>query len=79
MIEIREENQEDYDAVRFVINQAFGTPEEGFMVMILNKFAMTGISGAARYRSEFDEAMKMPDNSFNADVNSASLHPPRLS
>lgn len=32
MIEIREERQEDYDAVRFVNNQAFGTPEEGRIV-----------------------------------------------
>ena len=32
MIEIREEKQEDYDAVRFVNNQAFGTPEEGRIV-----------------------------------------------
>jgi putative acetyltransferase len=34
-----------------------GVPDEAFMVMILNKSAMTGVSGVAKYRSEFDEAM----------------------
>ena len=33
-----------------------GLPDEGFMVMILNKSAMTGVSGVAKYRSEWDEA-----------------------
>lgn len=32
-------------------------PDESFMVMILNRSAMAGVSGVARYRSEFDEAM----------------------
>ncbi len=34
-----------------------GVPEETFMVLIMNKTAMTGVSGVAKYRSEFDEAM----------------------
>ena len=34
-----------------------GIPDEAFMIMVLNKSALTGISGVARYRSEFDEAM----------------------
>jgi len=32
-------------------------PDEAFMVMVLNKTAMAGVSGVAKYRSEFDEAM----------------------
>jgi putative acetyltransferase len=56
-----------------------GVPDEAFMVLVLNKSTIAGISGVAKYRSEFDEAMKMPNNSFNSDVNSASLHPRRLS
>ena len=34
-----------------------GVPEEAFMVLVLRKSAMVGISGVAKYRSEFDEAM----------------------
>ena len=34
-----------------------GLPDEGFMVMILKKSAMTGVSGVVKYRSEFDEAI----------------------
>ena len=34
-----------------------GVPDEAFMVMILNESVMAGVSGVARYRSEFDEAM----------------------
>ena len=34
-----------------------GVPDEAFMALILNKSAMTGVSGVAKYRSEFDEAM----------------------
>ena len=34
-----------------------GVPDEAFMIMILDEKAMEGISGIARYRSEFDEAM----------------------
>jgi putative acetyltransferase len=56
-----------------------GVPDEGFMVLVLNKPAIAGVPGVARYRNEFDEAMKMPDNNVNADVNSASLPPRRLS
>jgi putative acetyltransferase len=32
-------------------------PDEAFMVIILNKSVMSGVSGVAKYRSEFDEAM----------------------
>jgi putative acetyltransferase len=32
-------------------------PDEAFMVMILDKETMTGVSGIATYRKEFDEAM----------------------
>jgi putative acetyltransferase len=34
-----------------------GVPDEAFMVLVLNKSAAARISGVARYRSEFDEAM----------------------
>jgi putative acetyltransferase len=33
-----------------------GVPDEAFMVLILGKEAMAGISGTARYRDEFDQA-----------------------
>lgn len=32
-------------------------PDEAFMILILNKTAMVGASGVARYRKEFDDAM----------------------
>ncbi len=32
-------------------------PDEAFMILILNKSAMVGASGVARYRKEFDEAV----------------------
>ena len=34
-----------------------GVPPEAFMVLILDEAAMAGVSGTARYREEFDEAM----------------------
>ena len=34
-----------------------GVPDEAFMVLIQNKAVMSGVSGVAKYRSEFDEAM----------------------
>jgi putative acetyltransferase len=34
-----------------------GVPDEAFMIMILDKEIMAGISGVATYRKEFDEAM----------------------
>lgn len=37
MIVIREEKKEDYDTVRFVNDQAFGTPEEGMIVDTLRE------------------------------------------
>jgi len=33
-----------------------GVPDEAFMVLILDKAFMAGVSGVARYRDEFDEA-----------------------
>ena len=32
-------------------------PDEAFMILVLNQQAMEGISGVARYRNEFDEAI----------------------
>ena len=34
-----------------------GAPDEAFLILVLDEEAMGGISGVARYRSEFDEAM----------------------
>ena len=34
-----------------------GVPDEAFMLMILDKETMAGVSGVATYRKEFDEAM----------------------
>ena len=34
-----------------------GVPDEAFMVLILDREAMAGVSGTARYRDEFDQAM----------------------
>lgn len=34
-----------------------GVPDEAFMVLILDEEAMAGVSGTARYREEFDQAM----------------------
>lgn len=34
-----------------------GVPDEAFMVLVLDEDAMMGVSGVARYRDEFDQAM----------------------
>lgn len=34
-----------------------GVPDEAFMVLILEEATMAGVSGTARYRNEFDQAM----------------------
>jgi putative acetyltransferase len=34
-----------------------GVPEEAFMILVLDRAAMAGAQGVARYRSEFDAAM----------------------
>jgi putative acetyltransferase len=34
-----------------------GVPDEAFMVLILDPETMSGLSGVARYRDEFDQAM----------------------
>lgn len=47
-----------------------GLPEEAFRVLVLNKPVLAGISGVAKYRSEFDEAMQLPENGINPEVNS---------
>ena len=35
-----------------------GVPDKAFMVLIFDESVMKGVSGVARYRSEFDAAMK---------------------
>ncbi len=34
-----------------------GVPDEAFMVLVLDRGVMAGVSGVARYRAEFDDAM----------------------
>lgn len=34
-----------------------GVPDEAFMVIVMDKTALVGVSGVAKYRAEFDEAM----------------------
>lgn len=34
-----------------------GVPDDAFMVLILDEASMAGVSGVARYRDEFDQAM----------------------
>ncbi|MFC1889698.1 hypothetical protein ACFL4G_08090 [Thermodesulfobacteriota bacterium] len=34
-----------------------GVPDGAFMALILDEAAMAGVTGIARYRDEFDEAM----------------------
>ncbi len=38
-----------------LVSQWDGIPDAAFMVLILDANAMTGVSGVARYREEFDE------------------------
>jgi len=44
-----------------------GVPDEAFMVMILDTEAMTGVSGTAAYRDEFDRAMSEPGNASSQE------------
>jgi putative acetyltransferase len=40
-----------------IASQWDGVPDEAFMVLILDRTVLKGMSGVARYRDEFDEAM----------------------
>ncbi len=40
-----------------LISQWVGVPDEAFMILVFDAPAMTGASGVARYRGEFDAAM----------------------
>jgi putative acetyltransferase len=42
-------------STRGLVSQWEGIPDAAFMVLILDGRAMTGVSGVARYREEFDE------------------------
>jgi putative acetyltransferase len=45
-------------AARYGISSAWkGVPDAAFMILILNQDAMQGVTGVARYRDEFDEAV----------------------
>jgi putative acetyltransferase len=45
-------------SARGLTSQWEGMPDAAFMVLILNLPAMTGVSGVARYREEFDEVVE---------------------
>ena len=40
-----------------VRSQWEGVPDEAFMLLVLDESVVQGVSGVARYRDEFDEAM----------------------
>ena len=40
-----------------LLSQWEGVPDEAFMVIVLDQTALEGVSGVAKYRAEFDEAM----------------------
>jgi putative acetyltransferase len=42
---------------RNLTSQWEGVPDEAFMVLVLGEEGMQGVSGVARYRGEFDEAV----------------------
>jgi len=44
-------------AGRFGISSEWDVPDEAFMILILDRKAMNGITGVARYREEWAEAM----------------------
>jgi len=46
-------------AGRFGICCEWGVPKEAFMILVLDRRAMNGITGVARYRQEWAEAMKL--------------------
>jgi putative acetyltransferase len=45
-------------SVHGIRSQWDGVPDEAFMILVLQRAAMKGLSGVARYRDEFDEAMQ---------------------
>ena len=44
-------------AGRFGISSEWGVPKEAFMILVLDRRVMNGITGVARYRHEWAEAM----------------------
>jgi putative acetyltransferase len=42
---------------RSIKSQWEGVPDEAFMILVMDQHAMDGVSGIARYRDEFDDAM----------------------
>jgi putative acetyltransferase len=44
-------------ASRYAIHSEWKVPAEAFMILVLNESEMQGISGTAKYRPEFAEAM----------------------
>jgi putative acetyltransferase len=44
-------------ASRYRIQSEWEVPDDAFMILVLNQSEMRGVSGLARYRPEFDEAI----------------------
>jgi putative acetyltransferase len=44
-------------STRALVSQWNGTPDEAFMLLVLDECAMAGVSGVASYRNEFDQAV----------------------
>jgi putative acetyltransferase len=44
-------------ASRFGISSEWDVPDEAFMILILDEKTMDGVSGVAKYRQEWAEAM----------------------
>jgi len=44
-------------ASRYRIQSEWEVPDDAFMILVLNQSEMRGVSGLARYRPEFDEAV----------------------
>jgi putative acetyltransferase len=40
-----------------ITSQWEGIPDDAFMILVLDESSMVGVSGVARYRDEFDDAM----------------------
>ena len=45
-------------ASRFGVRSEWEVPDDAFMILVLNESVMQGISGVARYRPEFSEAVE---------------------
>jgi putative acetyltransferase len=44
-----------------LVSQWEGIPDEAFMILVFDQKALEGVQGVAKYREEFNEAMKEPN------------------